>query len=118
MEWRLVTMLTCLCLSAGRRSRVCASFKAAQVRRCCVRHGRELCSRSGCARAGMAEAVDLYHIKTHYFTSHPKLNYYAIVPVRTTRLSICIPIIMRVACLLAGVHAAQVGPPEWWKTRA
>ncbi|KAK9835349.1 hypothetical protein WJX81_004140 [Elliptochloris bilobata] len=40
---------------------------------------------------GMAEAVDLYHIKTHYFTSHPKLNYYAIVP---------------------------VGPPEWWKTPA
>ena len=31
--------------------------------------------------AGMAEAVDLYHIKMHYFTSHPKLNYYAIVPV-------------------------------------
>ncbi len=29
----------------------------------------------------MAEAVDLYHIKTHYFTSHPKLNYYAVVPV-------------------------------------
>jgi hypothetical protein len=31
----------------------------------------------------MAEAVDLYHIKTHYFTSHPKLNYYAIVPARS-----------------------------------
>ena len=35
-------------------------------------------------RAGMAEAVDLYHIKTHYFTAHPKLNYYAIVPVSLT----------------------------------
>ncbi|KAG2426855.1 hypothetical protein HYH02_014708 [Chlamydomonas schloesseri] len=29
---------------------------------------------------GMKPAVDMYHIKTHYFTSHPKLNYYAIVP--------------------------------------
>ncbi len=23
----------------------------------------------------------MYHIKTHYFTSHPHLNHYAIVPV-------------------------------------
>ena len=28
----------------------------------------------------MAASVNMYHIKTHYFTSHPKLNYYAIVP--------------------------------------
>uniref|UniRef100_A0A7S0VA80 GST C-terminal domain-containing protein n=1 Tax=Polytomella parva TaxID=51329 RepID=A0A7S0VA80_9CHLO len=26
------------------------------------------------------KSVDMYHIKTHYFTSHPKLNHYAIVP--------------------------------------
>ena len=23
----------------------------------------------------------MWHIKTHYFTAHPRLNYYAIVPV-------------------------------------
>lgn len=28
----------------------------------------------------MAESVDIHHIKTHYFTSHPTLNHYAIVP--------------------------------------
>ncbi|KAG2483117.1 hypothetical protein HYH03_018007 [Edaphochlamys debaryana] len=27
-----------------------------------------------------ARSVNMNHIKTHYFTSHPKLNYYAIVP--------------------------------------
>ena len=36
----------------------------------------------------MAKSVNLEHIKLHYLTSHPKLNYYAIVP---------------------------VGPPEWFK---
>ena len=30
--------------------------------------------------AGVAASVNIDHIKTHYFTSHPKLNYYAIVP--------------------------------------
>jgi len=30
---------------------------------------------------GFAETVNMYHIKTHYFTSHPVLNNYAIVPV-------------------------------------
>lgn len=30
---------------------------------------------------GMRESINMQHIKTHYFTSHPKLNYYAIVPV-------------------------------------
>lgn len=29
---------------------------------------------------GVAAAVNMQHIKTHYFTSHPRLNYYAIVP--------------------------------------
>ncbi|CAL5229131.1 g12399 [Coccomyxa viridis] len=29
---------------------------------------------------GIARCVNIYHIKTHYHTSHPKLNYYAIVP--------------------------------------
>lgn len=29
---------------------------------------------------GMAAAVNMAHIKTHYFTSHPVLNTYAIVP--------------------------------------
>jgi glutathionyl-hydroquinone reductase len=29
---------------------------------------------------GIKESVDMWHIKTHYYTSHPKLNYYAIVP--------------------------------------
>ena len=29
---------------------------------------------------GVKESVSIYHIKTHYFTSHPKLNAYAIVP--------------------------------------
>lgn len=29
---------------------------------------------------GIAETVNMYHIKTHYHTSHPVLNYYAIVP--------------------------------------
>jgi glutathionyl-hydroquinone reductase len=30
---------------------------------------------------GVHESVNIWHIKTHYFTSHPKLNTYAIVPV-------------------------------------
>lgn len=30
---------------------------------------------------GITESVNMRHIKVHYFTSHPKLNYYAIVPV-------------------------------------
>ena len=29
---------------------------------------------------GITESVDIHHIKTHYFTSHPLLNAYAIVP--------------------------------------
>jgi glutathionyl-hydroquinone reductase len=29
---------------------------------------------------GMAQSVNMYHIKTHYFTSHPVLNAYAVVP--------------------------------------
>lgn len=29
---------------------------------------------------GVSRAVHMAHIKTHYFTSHPKLNHYAIVP--------------------------------------
>jgi putative glutathione S-transferase len=29
---------------------------------------------------GIGETIDFYHIKTHYFTSHPNLNFYAIVP--------------------------------------
>ncbi|KAI7842386.1 hypothetical protein COHA_004025 [Chlorella ohadii] len=37
---------------------------------------------------GVAASVNLDHIKVHYHTSHPKLNYYAIVP---------------------------VGGPEWWR---
>lgn len=30
---------------------------------------------------GVAASVNLDHIKTHYFTSHPALNTYAIIPV-------------------------------------
>lgn len=30
---------------------------------------------------GVAASVNLSHIKTHYFTSHPALNTYAIIPV-------------------------------------
>ena len=29
---------------------------------------------------GIAETVDMKHIKTHYFTSHPSLNLYAVIP--------------------------------------
>lgn len=29
---------------------------------------------------GVAASVNITHIKTHYFTSHPRLNYYAIIP--------------------------------------
>jgi putative glutathione S-transferase len=32
---------------------------------------------------GIGEAINMRHIKTGYFTSHPKLNTYAIVPVGT-----------------------------------
>jgi putative glutathione S-transferase len=28
----------------------------------------------------MASAVHMAHIKTHYYTSHPALNHYAIIP--------------------------------------
>ena len=30
---------------------------------------------------GMRDSVNMWHIKTHYFTSHPVLNANAIVPV-------------------------------------
>jgi glutathionyl-hydroquinone reductase len=30
---------------------------------------------------GIKDSINMYHIKTHYFTSHPKLNWYGIVPV-------------------------------------
>lgn len=30
---------------------------------------------------GIKESINMYHIKTHYFTSHGRLNYYGIVPV-------------------------------------
>jgi len=30
---------------------------------------------------GIGRSTNMYHIKTHYFTSHPTLNHYAIVPV-------------------------------------
>ncbi len=29
----------------------------------------------------IASSINMRHIKVHYFTSHPRLNYYAIVPV-------------------------------------
>eukprot|EP00668_Euglena_longa_P038219 GGOE01049210.1.p1 GENE.GGOE01049210.1~~GGOE01049210.1.p1 ORF type:complete len:349 (-),score=106.64 GGOE01049210.1:176-1195(-) len=29
---------------------------------------------------GVKPAINIQHIKTHYFTSHPKLNFYAIIP--------------------------------------
>ena len=35
--------------------------------------------RDACAAIG--KSVNMWHIKQHYFTSHPRLNYYAIVPV-------------------------------------
>ena len=28
----------------------------------------------------MKETINMEHIKTHYFTSHPQLNHYAIIP--------------------------------------
>lgn len=31
--------------------------------------------------AGVSKSVNIRHIKVHYFSSHPKLNYYAIMPV-------------------------------------
>ena len=34
-----------------------------------------------CAGAGIGRSVNIDHIKRHYFSSHPRLNYYAIVPV-------------------------------------
>lgn len=30
--------------------------------------------------AGIADSVNMQHIKMHYYTSHPKLNYYAVIP--------------------------------------
>jgi glutathionyl-hydroquinone reductase len=29
----------------------------------------------------MQDTINMDHIKTHYFTSHPKLNFYGIVPI-------------------------------------
>lgn len=29
----------------------------------------------------VGSAINMRHIKVHYFTSHPRLNYYAIVPI-------------------------------------
>lgn len=29
---------------------------------------------------GVAESVNMYHIKTHYFTSHPRLNWFGVIP--------------------------------------
>lgn len=29
---------------------------------------------------GITESVNMLHIKMHYYTSHPKLNYYAVIP--------------------------------------
>lgn len=29
---------------------------------------------------GIADSVNMQHIKMHYYTSHPKLNYYAVIP--------------------------------------
>lgn len=36
----------------------------------------------------MQDEINMEHIKLHYYTSHPKLNYYGVVP---------------------------IGGPEWWK---
>ena len=30
--------------------------------------------------AGISDSVNMQHIKMHYYTSHPKLNYYAVIP--------------------------------------
>eukprot|EP01025_Chloroclados_australasicus_P061126 TRINITY_DN796_c0_g1_i6.p1 TRINITY_DN796_c0_g1~~TRINITY_DN796_c0_g1_i6.p1 ORF type:complete len:394 (-),score=40.93 TRINITY_DN796_c0_g1_i6:193-1374(-) len=30
--------------------------------------------------APIRESTNMYHIKTHYYTSHPKLNWYAVIP--------------------------------------
>ena len=82
------TCLHALCLNAWRWSgsaRLWAGAGAGlwhEPLRAC-RAGLSRGERERVRRAGMAEAVDLYHIKTHYFTSHPKLNYYAIVPARS-----------------------------------
>ncbi len=32
-------------------------------------------------RAAIKKSINMWHIKHHYFTSHPRLNYFAIVPV-------------------------------------
>ena len=29
---------------------------------------------------GIGETVNMNHIKVHYYTSHPNLNFYAIIP--------------------------------------
>ena len=39
---------------------------------------RQTCTVYVCA--GIKESVNMQHIKMHYYTSHPKLNYYAVVP--------------------------------------
>jgi len=31
--------------------------------------------------SGVAETVNMRHIKTHYYTSHPKLNHFGVIPV-------------------------------------
>ncbi len=31
--------------------------------------------------AAIKKSINMWHIKHHYFTSHPRLNYFAIVPV-------------------------------------
>ena len=30
--------------------------------------------------AGIKDSVNMKHIKMHYYTSHPKLNHYAVIP--------------------------------------
>ena len=48
--------------------------------------------------------MDLYHIKTHYFTAHPKLNYYAVVPVSLTMTQLLHPYVF--ACPTGECQAA------------
>lgn len=46
------------------------------ARFCCILGERAICLLA----AGMSKCVNRKHIKTHYFTSHPALNTYAIIP--------------------------------------
>jgi len=55
-------------------------FKTNKKRICDYPHTREWV-RELYNMPAVKETVDMDHIKTHYFTSHPKLNPYAIVPV-------------------------------------